>query len=600
MKLNLSIFASFFLLLCTGLSAQNSALDLYLYNNSSIRIIENRLSYNLSPLKYTTIKLEGSTQNETRLNFNQNTRLADMEFDLGYERGILTHSLLSGFNYHYDKNDLESALSAYQSRMGFLGYGLQLNPLDSLFLSINAKTFLKTEQDRFLPETNLKGEGQQITGQSSFSYYSTTGFYGLSGRGDYLNLDWEHYESYGLNAYANQDLWGTELAASFSLDSRRDILYNLEQNDDPGLPSSYVETDKQKRWSIISDTRLNIFPTQDIELSIGNNFSQRKTRLEQNLSRNNADFINQASVAVNYSPLPQLSWQTILGHNFAIKDFSFSNSNRHTELRNLGTNLLWEYSPGDTLSFGSSIDLQRTSYPKDDHRLDNDLRNISLRLGSKHYYKSRLRFSNRLLWSLRDDVYIDSLLSGNNTKVQSLSFLPEISLLIGDSIILKQNYQIRVDYTDYMYQIEDQNNELYRQFTARYNLIFDSFPFIARSGDNRWLELPYRSGDDNAFLLDGLLLYERSEYGYQEETQYIINSLTERFTAGLSLRQDIGSFYYLIQPRISWGTWKEYSAVFLAAFSFDDDSSLELSLNPIGELLDELDWRLNLNVNLRY
>lgn len=600
MKLNLSIFASFFLLLCTGLSAQNSALNLYLYNNNSIRILDNQLLYNLSPLKHTSIRLSGSTQNETRLNFNQNTRLADLELDIHYDRGIFNHYLLSGFNYHYDKNDLETDLSAYQSRMGFLGYGLQINPLDSLFFNINGKAYLKTERDRFLPETNLKGEGQQLTGQSSYSYYSPTGFYGLSGRGEFLDLDWEHYESYGLNAFVNQDIWGTELAASFSLDSRRDILYTLEQNDDPGLPSSYMETDKQKRWSLISDTRLNLFPSEALELTLSNNFSQRKTRLEQNLSRNNADFINQASILVNFSPLNRLSWQTNLGHNFAIKDFSFSNSNRHTELRNLGTNLLWEYSPGDTLNVGSGIDLQRTSYPNDDHRLDNDLRNINLRLGWKHYYKSRLRLSNRLLWSLKNDVYVDSLLSGNNTRVQSLSYLPEISLLVGDRIMLKQNYQIRVDYTDYMYQIEGQNNELYRQFTARYNLIFDSLPFIARSGDSRWLELPYRSGDDNAFLLDGLLLYERSEYGYEENEGYIINSLTERYTAGLSLRHDIGSFYYLIQPRISWGTWREYSAVFLTAFSFDQNSSIELSLNPIGEELGALDWRLNLTLSLNY
>lgn len=590
------ISAILLLLSLTALKAQNSSLDFYLYNNNSVRIIDNFFLYKLSPAKKTSLQVKGISSNETRLNFNQNTRRANLEMALGVEQGILSHSMLSGFDYHFDKNDLETELAAFRSRTAYMGYGLNISPMDSLNFNAQINGYLKREQDRYVNTAELNGDGYQFQSRASYGYVSNTGYLGLSGNLDIKQLDWEDYQIYGVNAYLDQSLGAAYLNSLFSLNSRNDKLYTLQEN--TGQLSSYVITDRQKRWNLISDNRLEIDAGDYLGFKISNTYSQRKTSLDQNINRNNADFQNQASLITEFRPTQNLRQFITLNHSYAIKDFSFSNASRHSDLRLLGSNLIWEYLPGDSLSVGASIDLQRTSYPYDDHRLDNDLRQFGMKMSWKHYYKDRIRLGTHFLWSIKDDVYIDSLLSGNNTRIKSLSLLPECSILLGDRLALRQNYQVRVDFTDFLYNTEA--NGLYRQFGARYNLVFDSYPFVARSLDLRWLELPFRTPNDSAFLLDALISYERSEYGYQEEDYYLINSLTERFTAGLTLRHDIHSFYWMLQPRISWGTWNEYSLLLAAAYKFNSSSVLEINLNPIGDSLNSLDWRLSINLALAY
>ncbi len=98
-----------------------------------------------------------------------------------------------------------------------------------------------------------------------------------------------------------------------------------------------------------------------------------------------------------------------------------------------------------------SKDLQRTEYPDNNHLWDNDLLSQYFRFGWTHYYKTRLRLSNWLIWSKKEDRYIKSLLSASNNNLQSLSFEPELRLIIGDRLLFTNTYQIRADYTRYQF-----------------------------------------------------------------------------------------------------------------------------------------------------
>ena len=77
-----------------------------------------------------------------------------------------------------------------------------------------------------------------------------------------------------------------------------------------------------------------------------------------------------------------------------------------------------------------------------------------------------------------------------------------------------QTYQIRADYSDYIYNT-GKNNTLYRQSGYQYNLVFDTFPLIARTLDPRWLELPFRNSPENAFMIDLGFAYEENQYAQQ-------------------------------------------------------------------------------------
>lgn len=80
-----------------------------------------------------------------------------------------------------------------------------------------------------------------------------------------------------------------------------------------------------------------------------------------------------------------------------------------------------------------------------------------------------------------------------------------------------QSYQIRADYSDYIYQT-GKSNTLYRQLGFQYDLVFDTYPLIARSLDTQWLKLPFRNSPDNAFMLDLGFAYEENQYAQESRT----------------------------------------------------------------------------------
>jgi hypothetical protein len=269
------------------------------------------------------------------------------------------------------------------------------------------------------------------------------------------------------------------------------------------------------------------------------------------------------------------------------------------ENRLLGATAAWQYGEQDSLITSLGINLQRTYFPRQDNRWDNDLRTSNLRLGWKHYYKEFIHLENWFVYSLREDVYLDSLLSANNHSLESFSFMPEIDILLGDRVAFRQGYQIRADYTDYYYQTQ-RINKLYRQVGYHYNLIFDSYPYVARSGDEKWLELPYRRNRGSAFLIDLGYAYEENQYADQEGNFYNISTKNRKYQASLNLKHDIGDFYYSLSPQYSWGTWIEYSLVAGASWNFNHGSYLEVTLSPVSEDLQQINWRSSVNLSLRF
>jgi hypothetical protein len=286
-------------------------------------------------------------------------------------------------------------------------------------------------------------------------------------------------------------------------------------------------------------------------------------------------------------------------HSYAIKDFNYNLNTRHTENRHVGTKLSWEYSTADSLIIATNLDLQIIKFPDDNHRWDNDLLISNYRLGWKHYLHDRIKLGTWISYTEREDVYLDSLLSANNKYVRSYSLVPECQILLGDRIVLRQAYQLRADYSDYVYDT-GKANSFYRQLGYKYNLVFDTFPFIARSQDVRWLSLPFRANVGSSFLVDLGYAYEENQYADKREDYYALHTKYRRYTATLSLRQDIRSFFWTLTPKYSWGTWKEYSAVFGWAWEFNNSSIFEFSLSPYAEDISQIDWRSTINLNLRF
>ncbi len=580
------------------LSAQASLLDFSFSGSGSSSELENNLLYQMSPFKASLLQITAQNLSEQRLNFSQTSHRSQLGLDLAFDRDLLRHGIQSGFEYLYDSSELEGDFQPYRNKTGFLGYTLDFMPADSLLLEAGVQGFIRSEEDRYLQGLKLNSDGYLVHGRAAAGTRIWNTRAGLSASFERKTMDWEFYQSGAVSAYLQHQSQNLLFNNSLSLSRRDDDIYVLLPEQSLGGRGHYTQSDSLSRGSLSYAGTLEYEPWEILSISLSDNFSKRVTDLSENTIRNNSDLSNQASLLLDLKPTPRLGWETRFSHGYTLKEFSRNTNSRNTESRFLSTGLNWEYSQGDTLVTGFAVDLQRNSFPDDQNRWDNDLRHIRLNLANANYWKQRLKISNRLAWSLTDDVYLDGLLSSNNKQIASYVYSPQIALLIGDRLLFNQDYLIRADYTGYMYDLDDK--AFYRQLRLEYKLVFDSFPYSARSQDQLWMLLPYRNNDGDVFMADVGFNFERNEYADFNGQAYVINFINTRYTAGLTLKHDIDNLYYIIQPKYSWGTWQEFNLLLGLAWKFNDSSLLELSLNPVGATISDLDWRTSISLRAHF
>ena len=597
MKLNLSLLVVIFSLFIS-LGAQNQNLDLYFFTSQTVQSYENNLYYQLNPSPSWLMFINALDIQEERMNFSQHNRHSVLNLNLSSGEHLLRHSILSGYEYFYDSSDLDDNLQPYNSQTGMLGYSLDLVPDDSLLISVGAAGYLRSEKDRYVLGNKLNSDGYLISGKvggGAEFWQLTTGFGANIER---KKLDWEYYQIGGLSAYLNHLSEQFSFNNNLSYNQRTDDLFVLLPQAENSERGYYDLYDRQKRQSFQYTGYLEYVPADEAKITFQDVFTKRNTNLDINTVRNNKETGNQASLLLQLLPWNQVGWTTIFNHSYLTKDYNLSQNSRQNENRFLSTVLNWEYIQGDTLSAGISVDLQRASFPKDQHKWDNDLRNIRCSLINVHYWKDRLKLSNRFYWNLTDDVYVNSILSGNNKQTTSYIYNPECAILIGDCLLFDQNYVIRADYTDYVFSPSEKG--LYRQLKGDYKLVYDNYPFIARSNDQRWLLIPYRHHHQNAFQTSINFGFEQNEYADYDRSVYVINFRNNRYTLGLTLKHDIYDFYYYLQPQYSWGTWQEYDFQAGLVWKLPGSSLLEFTINPVGKDLQNLDWRTSISINAAF
>ena len=581
---------------CCLLASQVNLLDFSYSSSNASRNLENNLRCQLAPFKASLMQINAQSFGEQRLNFSQRSRRSLLNLDLAFDRGLFRHNVQSGYEYLYDSSELDEDFQPYRNKTGFLGYSLEIQPADSLLFEAGVQGLIRSEEDRYLLDSKINSQGYLVHGRATASTGLWNSRAGLNAAFERKTMDWEFYQTGSLSAWLNHQSQSLLFNNNFSLSRRYDDIYVLLP--DVGGRGHYDLDDRQKRSSLVYSGSLEYEPWEILRLSLLENFSRKITDLAQNTMRNNTDLENQASLSLELKPWSRLGWTSTFSHGYGLKTFAQAQTSRQLENRFLSSRLNWEYTDGDTLSAAFAVDLQRSTFPDDQNRWDNDLRHIRLNFTNAHYWKDRLKISNGFFWNITDDVYLDGLLSCNNKQTSSYVYNPSCALLIGDRLLFDQNYLVRADYTSYMYDPTDK--AFYRQLEMEYKLVFDSFPFAARSQDQRWLLLPYRTNDGNALLADLSFGFERNEYADYNGQEYVIGFKNTRYSAAFTLKHDIQDLYYIIQPRYTWGTWIEYNLLLGLAWKFTDSSLLEFSLNPVGDSLSNLDWRSSVSLGARF
>lgn len=585
-------------LLCSGwLLAQNQGLDFYVYSSDNVRSVENNLRYLFFPMANTSLSLQGQSYLENRLSFNQESKNAALGLEISWSHKSLEHRLRSDYYTIFDASDLEP--SPYVNKTAMLGYSMVYSPVDSLSVSLTAKGILRREQDRYVAGENLDSQGFDLDSQARWGANLNHASYGLSGALQRSRLAWEAFDIARMNAYYNYaaDLYRVSTYGNYSY--RKEDVYILQAPVSDGDASFYDLSDTQLKKNLDLAGDFVYDPYSFVQVQLSESYSHKETVYSQDSTRGSTDRTNLVSGLLSLILHPRLHCFAEAGHSYAIKEYTNYQNTRHTENRRLSSKIVWEYADYDSLIVLANLDLQIIQFPRDEHRWDNDLLSKHLRLGWKNYWSERIKLGGWISLGQREDVYLDSLLSANNKAINSYTLAPECSMLFGDRFSFNQSYQIRAEYSDYLFET-GQENSFYRQLGYKYNLVFDTLPLIVRLQDQRWLKLPFRNSPHNAFQLDLGFAYEENQYARDKQGYYELFAKNRRWTGSLGLRHDVGSFFWNLVPKYSWGTWKEYSAKLGFAWQFNNDSVVELNLAPYAEDLDNIDWRSTLNLNLRF
>jgi len=540
---------------------------------------------------------------DKRLDFSQTSKNSSLSFSLYNHNSFLKHNIQTGYEYLYDHSTLESELNPYRNKTGWIGYGIQITPMDSLSLSTNYKAYYRQEQDRYQSSHEFISQG--LLGQLNSRYLIGNDFRNLliSGNWENKHLDWEAYSQVSTMLSANLEGNAFQVSAYANASVRNEDLYVLENPDSLHINSYYNKYDRQLKRNLDTNINITLPLGENLDCQLSEQYSLHYYRHKINQTRNTGDYNNLAQMKLTYQLTDNVQLQSDNSHSYYIKDLSYVNNSRIIDVRYTNTGLSWEYNPYDSLMADYTLELRRTENPDSGHRLDNDYLNKIWKLGWTVFWKDRIRMSNRVLYSTKDEIFIDAWLSANNNTVSSLQWQPGCDILLGDSYLLQQEYQIRADYDNYYYNnLPDSNikDTFYRQLLASYHLVYDSTPLVAKLNVPKWTLLPFRSRNPEAVRIDFKYAWERNETSAKEGEVYLINGEVERQTISCALQKQFGIGIYQITPKYSWGTWKEYSLLMSAIWQLNNNSIAEFNLNPIGESLSALDWRVSCSVNLLF
>ncbi|MFO7660703.1 MAG: hypothetical protein R6V77_07305 [Candidatus Cloacimonadaceae bacterium] len=581
--------------------AQSNHFSLYFYNSSKQRRFEQSTSYKMSPFKNWQMQITGRTLEDKRIDFDQISRNSFLYVSLFNYNRLLTHNIQTGYEYLTDYSSLESELNPYLNRTGFLGYGVTLSPLDSLRLETSARAYYRHEQDRYKDNHELISSGFLERFNTSFSMSSDAVFFNLGGNAELKKLDWEEYKQFSASLSSQVEKSSYLLQGFVNASTRSEDLYVLQSPDLDNGNSFYDKYDKQYKKNLTANLNMSIPVGNHLNCEIMESYSLSDYRHEQNKARNTGDYNNLAQLNLSYKLTDNIMLHSNNAHSYYIKDLSYVKNSRIIDIRTANANLAWEYVPSDSILFDYTIELRRTQFPDSNHRLDNDYLTNTYKLGWILYWKDRMRVANRLLYWQRDDVFINAVLSANNSTITGLQWQPECDILLGDSFLLHQDYQIRADYDNYKYNLFTEiKDTFYRRVSASYHLVYDSTPLAAKLTLPKWNQLPYRSRRTDAFRADMGYDWERNETGVKTGNEYLINGIDERHSISCLLQAQHGIAIMQMQPKYSWGTWKEYSLMLSSAWQLNRDSLAEIRLNPIGSDLNDLDWRVYCSLNLLF
>jgi len=550
----------------------------------------------MTPYEGYLFSISGSNSIESRYSFSRESRKSRFDLTLAKDQWFFTHLIQSGIISLYDDSSFDDGAGTYTNKIGFGAYGLTFHPLDSLNIYAKSYLYSKNEKARYDSLDGIQSRGYSYLYGASYSLPMTSFSLNLGIDHETKDLDRDRYWQNALlmNLLSYGSLGSMQVNLGYR--RRKDDLFRI--NFVSAGSGFYERYDRMSNEQINAHIDLFLNPRDNLQISISDYFNQQKNRRDIDVINDNADFSNRASITTNADVVKSVHYENQIKYDYTIKDYSYTQNSSYNHNYSLGNRIIWQYAQSDSIMLGYYIEMKRSMYPDETIRRDKDNRKEIGRIGWTKYYHQRIKLSTWLLHSIENEISINSANSSNNKEIRVYSLTPDMSIVLGDKLLFRQSYSIRADYTGYMYALEQYRDNLYRQVSFRYSILYDDYPLIARSNDPLWLNLPYRNPTGRALSTELAFSQELNQFGYKVGDYYEVGITNRKNSLSWNLKYDIDDVYIFIQPRYSWGTWTEYSGIIGISGELNSGSVFEITLNPIGDQLKQLDWRFSFNLNL--
>ncbi|MDD3051710.1 MAG: hypothetical protein PHR06_11260 [Candidatus Cloacimonetes bacterium] len=296
-----------------------------------------------------------------------------------------------------------------------------------------------------------------------------------------------------------------------------------------------------------------------------------------------------------------------LNNNFTLTGYGFHSFRRRYDMESTGDkddtkstiragiNFYFRDSIKDSLIFQRETSLEQTTSSLN-NLLDRDILFDNYKLSLYTFLNRRTHLITHLIYSTRDNIELSSSTSATNSTITGYHIQPQLEIVLGDRVMIKQLYHIKAEYTDFHYNLDANMNDLFlRHFNAEYRWVYDSSPYIRKNNTYKWLHLSGREKSKNPYSIEVVYSTTHSNTGMLSDGKYKITSETRFHTFWIDFSKSLDSLILRARPKVIWSSKREYNVLIGAEYMFGRENFASFILIPSWKRPDDISWKWNDN-----
>lgn len=600
MKKN-TLISILILMMCLSLSAKFLMNSEYSeYNN------DHKLDYHMKYIKYWEryiINFEQKYQKANNKTFNQVNETHEVKSNFNYKynnmnQGVTTRykRLFEHYPAYHINGDIE--INDYE-----VGYFFHSKIVDSLNVNGRIKYSYEREDNPDYSKEIYNNHGYNGSFSSVYQRRILNNDININAVYNYTNRDYDYKNGVVINFDH-----GFEYKA---IEFYNQVNYIISQTDifTKNIDGLNFQSDSQNKRDFIYRTQVYYEPVRNLYLDFQGNFINANNRMDVKSDKSSKTFNFDGSFGVTYF---YHDWIELFS-TFKIiddkKDFNNSETNRKSKEQKVDYGFTTSMAYLDTISFQQTCKILSTDYPNMEVAFNSDYVTNITSFKVKKMFSDVASLSNMFKYSTKEEIYLDGKYSKSNKKKTSYIINPKVDYFVGDNMLFSQNYTLKIDYDDYIYDKLTYNpsggntleDKYFRQATAEFSFRFDNSPMISK-GDIFYWKLPRNllKNDNNINLKLNYKFYA-NETGTLKSSNYDVKDKNIKHELYLLAEKNYQGINIKFKPMAYWGTKEIYE--FTGILGYNNNSEMEFLLNvkPRYEVYRH-DWILAVEtkVSLRF